>query len=246
MRQQHTQKVIEAEQPRQTLNTPHAAPEKKFGVVAVCTGDGLRQIFRDLGADVVVTGGQTMNPSTQDIAIAVNATPAETVFVLPNNKNIIMAAEQCAGLISDKRIVVVPTTSVPQGLSAMLSLDQDGQEEKIAEAMRQAAAGVHTVSVTYAARESVFDGISIKAGEYLVLLENTLLTTGPSLDGVMEQIAARLAEFDPEFVTVYTGEDATPEIADCALQALERAVPDAECAVTPGGQSVYCMLIAAE
>ena len=146
-------------------------PEKQFGAVVVAAGDGMQQLFRELGADRVVTGGQTMNPSTDDILREINRTPAETVFVLPNNKNIIMAAEAAAELCKDKRVIVIPTKTVPQGISALLNFNIDDNEEPLVEAMKEAAANVHTAMVTYAARDSDFDGHEIHAGEYLALLE---------------------------------------------------------------------------
>ncbi len=142
----------------------YAAPEKQFGAVVVAAGEGMQRLFRELGADRVVTGGQTMNPSTDDILREINKTPAETVFVLPNNKNIIMAAEQTAELVKDKRVIVIPTKTVPQGISALLNFNIDENEEPIVSAMKEAAANVHTAMITYAARDSDFDGHDIHAG----------------------------------------------------------------------------------
>ncbi|MFR5782126.1 MAG: DAK2 domain-containing protein, partial [Oscillospiraceae bacterium] len=158
-----------------------AAPEKPYGAVAVCAGAGMAELFRELGVDRIVTGGQTMNPSTEDILNEINRTPAETVFVFPNNKNIIMAAEQCIPL-TEKRVVVIPTKTVPQGITALLSLDETASEEEITEGMSEAIAGVHTALVTYAARDSDFDGHEIHAGEYLALLDGALVGSYTNID----------------------------------------------------------------
>ena len=174
-----------------------AAPEKKYGFVAVCAGQGLEAVFRDLGVDGVISGGQTMNPSTEDILREVDKTPAEIVYVLPNNKNIIMAAEQCVRLCEDKRVVVLPSKTVPQGISAMIAMDPDGEEADNTAAMEAAMAGVTTMEVTYAARDSEFDGTAIHAGDYLLLVDNQLFGTeknlgrGPGPAGPGERPAGR-------------------------------------------------------
>ena len=187
-----------------------AEPEKDFGVVAVCAGKGMEDLFRELGADRVVTGGQTMNPSTDDILKAVNRTPASTVFVFPNNKNIIMAAEQCVPL-TEKRVIVMPTKTVPQGISAMLNFSPDETEESLVGAMGEAVGNVHTAMVTYAARDSDFDGHSIHAGEYLALLDGALIGSYADTAVLFEELAKAVDEFRPEFITVYYGEDVRGE-----------------------------------
>ena len=166
-----------------------AAPEKKYGFVAVCAGQGLEAVFRDLGVDGVISGGQTMNPSTEDILREVDKTPAEIVYVLPNNKNIIMAAEQCVRLCEDKRVVVLPSKTVPQGISAMLAVDLDAQEEDNTQAMTEALQNVHTAEVTYAARDSDFGGFTIKQGDYLALEEHQLIGTAPDLVTLLTRLA---------------------------------------------------------
>ena len=159
-----------------------AAPEKRYGFLAVCAGDGLAEVFRDLGVDRIVSGGQTMTPSTDDILREVNRTPSEVVFVLPNNKNIIMAAQQCVGL-SEKEVIVVPTATVPQGISAMMAVDpEDADPQSVLAAMTAAAENVTTAQITYAARNSDFDGFAINEGDYLALCDGKLLGTDRSLD----------------------------------------------------------------
>ena len=222
-----------------------AEPEKDFGVVAVCAGKGMEDLFRELGADRVVTGGQTMNPSTDDILKAVNRTPASTVFVFPNNKNIIMAAEQCVPL-TEKRVIVMPTKTVPQGISAMLNFSPDETEESLVGAMGEAVGNVHTAMVTYAARDSDFDGHSIHAGEYLALLDGALIGSYADTAVLFEELAKAVDEFRPEFITVYYGEDVREDDAETAAGSLRASFPDAEVSVVNGGQPVYYYMISVE
>ncbi len=244
MRNQHT--VLSGDAQPEAPAGPEIAPaEKPFGVVTVCAGDGMAEIFSELGADRIVTGGQTMNPSTDDILTEINKTPAETVFVLPNNKNIIMAAEQCVDL-TEKHVVVVPTKTVPQGVAAMLSFDGEQSAEEIAEALGEAAKAVHTVLVTYAARDSDFDGHDIHAGEYLALLDGALIGSFTDFAKLMGAIAGAAAPFDPEIVSVYYGEDVTEEDAGKVGTAMEAAFPDADVNVVNGGQPVYYYMISLE
>ena len=223
-----------------------AAPEKQFGAVVVAAGDGMQNLFRELGADRVVTGGQTMNPSTDDILREINLTPAETVFVLPNNKNIIMAAEAAAELCSDKRVIVIPTRTVPQGISALLNFNIDENEEPLVEAMKEAAANVHTAMVTYAARDSDFDGHEIHAGEYLALLDGALLGSYSSEKTLLKELSWAFDEFDPQFITVYFGQDVDEHDAREAADAIAGCFPDAELSVVDGGQPVYYYMISVE
>ncbi len=222
-----------------------AAPEKKYGVVAICAGDGMAQLFSELGADKIVTGGQTMNPSTEDILKEVNRTPAETVFVLPNNKNIIMAAEQCAPL-TEKKVVVIQTKTVPQGVTAMLNFDNSAETEEIAEAMSESIKGVHTAQITYAARNSDFDGYEIHEGEYLTLLDGKLIGSYRAMDSALEAVGKSAAELEPEIVTVYYGEDVKSDEAEAAAEMLKNALPDAEVSAVNGGQPVYYFMISIE
>ena len=222
-----------------------AAPEKPCGFVAVCAGEGMAQLFRDLGCDRIVTGGQTMNPSTEDILNAVNATPAETVFVLPNNKNIIMAAEQCVPL-TEKRVIVVPTTTVPQGISAMLTLDPEAEPETILNAFTEGIARVHTAQVTYAARNSEFDGHKIKAGEYLCLMDGALLGSTAKPAAMAKMLGKSIKKLKPEFVTIYYGADVTEADAQQVADAAAEYFPGADVTLVNGGQPVYYYLISAE
>ena len=223
-----------------------AAPEKRYGFLAVCAGDGLAAVFRDLGVDRIVSGGQTMNPSTEAILREIDQTPSEVVFVLPNNKNIIMAAQQCVGL-TEKEVIVVPTATVPQGISAMMCVDtEEPDPQSILQAMTDAAANVTTAQITYAARNSDFDGFAINEGDYLALCDGKLLGTDRSLDVLLERLAQLAVEKSAEFITVYAGEGVSDEDADRAAQLFQTACPDAEVSALPGGQPVYYYIVAIE
>lgn len=246
MRLQHTEKLLEKqEMAEQQQAEPVAAPEKPFGVVSVCAGDGLAAVFRDLGCDQIVSGGQTMNPSTQNILSAINRTPAETVFVFPNNKNIIMAAEQTIPL-TEKTVIVIPSKTVPQGVTALLSFDPDGTAEANTEAMTEALGTVETMQITYAARDSDFDGYEIHQGDYLALCGGALFGTAQELAVLLQRLASHVAEDGREFVTLYTGVDTTPAVGQQALEIFQAACPDAEVTLVEGGQPVYYFLISAE
>ncbi len=242
MREQHTEKVMsEADR-----GPKIAEPEKKFGVVAVCAGKGLIEAFHDLGVDQIVEGGQTMNPSTQDILSAVNATPAEIVYVLPNNKNIILAAEQAIPL-SEKRIIVIPTKTVPQGITAMLSFDGEMDEADLTDSMMSAFDAVSTMQITYAARNSDFDGHKIKAGEYLGLYNGALFANGKDINKILRSMAEQVRKDGKEFISIFYGEDISEkEAQNSALPIFEEHCGDAEITLLYGGQPVYYYLISAE
>ena len=223
-----------------------AAPEKKFGYVAVCAGQGLEDVFRDLGVDGLVGGGQTMNPSTEDILKAVDATPAEIVYILPNNKNIIMAAQQCVPLCEDKKVVILPTKTVPQGVAAMLVADPDAEEEVNTAAMTEAFQKVRTSEITYAARDSDFDGFAIHQGDYLALEEHQLFGTDQDLDALLDRLARSDAHQSAEFISIFYGEDVTEEQAQKAEAIFTAACPNAEVSLLSGGQPVYYYMISAE
>ena len=237
----------ELENMKQQESEPEIAePEKQYGTVAVCAGKGLEELFRELGTDRIVTGGQTMNPSTDDILREINHTPASTVFVLPNNKNIIMAAEQCIPL-TEKEVIVLPTKTVPQGITAMLNFNPDNEDaESLSSEMQDAIGNVHTAMVTYAARDSDFDGHTIHAGEYLALLDGALLGSYTSIPTLFKELSWALNEISPEFITVYYGEDVQEEDANAASETLSGNFPDAEVSVFSGGQPVYYYMISAE
>ena len=223
-----------------------AAPEKKYGFLAVCAGEGLAAVFRDLGADGVVSGGQTMNPSTESILDGIDKIPAETVFVLPNNGNIIMAAQQCDAL-TEKNVIVIPSKTVPQGITAMMNVDFDAPDaETLAAAMTDSLSTVTTAQITYAARNSDFDGFDIKEGDYLALEEGKLFGTDSSLDVLLEKFAADAVEREASFISLYFGEDVSEEDAQKAAAVFEANCPDAEVAILSGGQPVYYYIISME
>lgn len=246
MRNQHTEILEEASSADQAKEEQVAAPEKPYGFVSVCAGEGIAAVFRDLGVDAIVSGGQTMNPSTEDIMREINRTPAETVFVLPNNKNIIMAAEQCIPLAEGKTVVVLPSKTVPQGVSALLAFDPDAGAEDNAAAMEEALSAVHTAQITYAARNSDFDGFDIREGDYLAISESQLFGTDRDLVSLLKRLAEAEPQQQAEFITLYYGEDVSESQAQTALEVFTASCPKAEVTLISGGQPVYYYLISAE
>ncbi len=243
---QSTDDLDAVEEELEAMEGGVAAPEKRYGFLAVCAGDGLAATFRDLGVDRIVSGGQTMNPSTEAILQEVNRTPSQVVFVLPNNKNIIMAAQQCVGL-TEKEVIVVPTATVPQGISAMMAVDpEEADPQVILAAMTEAAENVVTAQVTYAARNSDFDGFAISAGDYLALTDGKLFGTDQKLETLLDQLAALAADKGAEFITVFYGDGVTQEDAQRAEQRFADACPEAEVSLLPGGQPVYYYIISIE
>ena len=222
-----------------------AEPEKRYGSAAVCAGAGLAGVFRDLGVDEIIEGGQTMNPSTEDILHAIEKTPAEIVFVLPNNKNIIMAAQAAAELAS-REVVVIPTKTVPQGISAMLAFDASMEPEENEAAMTDCLSGVMTMQITYAARDSDFDGFDIHAGDYLGLCDGALAGTTREITTLLASLADKAAEAGKEFINIFYGADIQEPDAEAALELFRQHAPDAEVNLVSGGQPIYYYLISAE
>ena len=222
-----------------------AEPEKRYGSVAVCAGAGLAGVFRDLGVDEIIEGGQTMNPSTEDILHAIEKTPAEIVFVLHNNKNIIMAAQAAAELAS-REVVVIPTKTVPQGISAMLSFDAAMEPSENEAAMTGCLSGVMTMQITYAARDSDFDGFDIHAGDYLGLCDGALAGTAREITTLLASLADKAAEAGKEFINIFYGADIQEPDAEAALELFRQHAPDAEVNLVSGGQPIYYYLISAE
>ena len=241
MRLQHTEKVMTENEKEPKI----AEPEKSCGVVSVCAGDGLADVFMNLGVDGIISGGQTMNPSTQDILEAVNKVPAETVYVLPNNKNIIMAAQQVEGL-TPKRVVVIPSKTVPQGVTAMLNFNPEGTEEENVEAMTESLATVDTMQITYAARNSDFDGYDIHEGDYLAMYGSALFGTSRDIKVLLKALAQKVREEGKEYITIYYGADIQEKHAQKAADLFADICPDADINLLSGGQPVYYYLISAE
>ncbi len=246
MRQQHSAKIVEEAAGMESRQRRIAEPEKKYGFVSVAAGDGLVQVFKDLGVDEMVQGGQTMNPSTDDILHAVDAVPAEIVFVLPNNKNIIMAAEQAVPLCEDKTIVVIPTKNIPQGISALLMFDESMPLDVNRESMIDAAANVRAGQVTYAARNSDFDGKKIKEGEYLALSESRLCANSRKLDDAVKKLVREMTKNECAFFNIIYGADMTAEDAARVEKMVHKEAPEAEVTVIEGGQPVYYFILSAE
>ena len=248
MREQHSEMAggeAAAASPAEPEEPAFAPAEKPYGAVAVCAGEGMAELFRELGTDRIVTGGQTMNPSTEDILREVDRTPAETVFVFPNNKNIQMAAEQCAPL-TEKNVVVIPTRTVPQGISAMLMLDESAEVGDIREAMLEAIEGVHTALVTYAARDSEYDGFEIHAGEYLALMDGSLMGSYNTREGLFDALCESAEGYSPTVISVYYGEDVSEGEAEVLGTRFSESFPDAEISVVCGGQPVYYYMVSIE
>ena len=241
MRLQHTEKVMS----QQELQPKIAPPEKKYGAVAVCAGDGIASVFKDLGVDGVISGGQTMNPSTQDILLVVNQVPAETVFVLPNNKNIIMAAQQVDAL-TEKHVVVIPSKTIPQGITAMLSFDSEADEQTNTETMTEALGTVDTMQITYAARDSDFDGFNIHQGDYLAMYGSSLFGTSRSLSELLKGLAEKVRDAGKSYITIFYGADTTEKQAQKAADIFGKLCPNADINLLFGGQPVYYFLISAE
>ena len=241
MRLQHTEKVMTESEKEPKI----AEPEKALGVVSVCAGAGLADVFLNLGVDQIISGGQTMNPSTQDILEAVNKVPAETVYVLPNNKNIIMAAEQVDAL-TPKHVVVIPSKTVPQGVTAMLGFNPEGSVEENTEALTEALGAVDTMQITYAARNSDFDGYDIHEGDYLALYGSQLFGTSRDIRVLLKSLAEKVRDEGKEYVTIYYGEDVKEKHAQKAADIFADICPNADVNLLSGGQPVYYYLISAE
>ena len=249
MREQHTELAegAAAQSETQEEEEIQSVPaEKKYGFVAVAAGEGLAKVFHDLGVDGVISGGQTMNPSTEDILRQIKKTPAEIVYVLPNNKNIIMAAQQCVDLVEDKKVIVLQAKTVPQGISAMIAVDPDGEEADNTEAMEEAMGMVTTMEITYAARDSEFDGNAIKEGDYLALVDNQLFDTEKDLNVILDKLAGEAGDRGGEFINIFYGEGVEEADAEAAMARFQAICPDAEITLLRGGQPVYHYLISVE
>ncbi|MBR2474580.1 MAG: DAK2 domain-containing protein [Clostridia bacterium] len=246
MKNQHTGLIATHEDSAEESDGIVFVPaEKKYGFVTVCSGAGIKSVFTDLGADKIVTGGQTMNPSTDDMLKAICATPAEVVFVLPNNKNIFLAAKTAAELVEDKRVEVINTVSIPQGVSAMFAFDEDATPEENREAMEARIADTKTASITYAAHDSTFDGKKIRLGQMLGLVENKVKFVTDTREECLALIADTVKK--SSIITVYYGEDVTKEEAEKAVDIIAETInPYADITLVDGGQPVYAYIISGE
>lgn len=246
MKNQHTNLVakqnaeVAPEEPKHVKRVP----EKRYGFVSVAAGAGLVSVFRDIGVDCIVEGGQTMNPSTDDIIAAVDETPAEIVYVLPNNKNIYMAAKQAEGLVTDKKVIVIRTTSVPQGISAVLAFNEELDVEQNTEVMIDAVKSVRTAKMTFAARDSVYSDKVIKEGQMLGMVENDVRYVCDTKEECMENLVSEMT--DASYITVFYGEDVSEDEATKMSEFIKPRIGDAEISFVNGGQPVYYYIISAE
>ena len=227
-------------------SVPKEVIDKKYGFVSVAAGAGLAALFKDMGVDVVVEGGQTMNPSTDDILAAVRKTTAENVFVFPNNKNIIMAANQARELCDNRNIIVIETKTVPQGISALLGFDESAEPDANAAAMAEMASNVRTAQVTYAARDSEFDGKTIKEGQLLGLVEGKVNFVEDNMSAVVASIFEKMLADGGEFINIYYGDSVTEDDANAVCEQIQAMAPEAEVIVLPGGQPVYHYIFSVE
>lgn len=241
MKLQHKQRKQDAKQ-----EFVPAKPENDYGFVSVSSGKGLDDMFHDIGVDCIVSGGQTMNPSTDNIYAAICSCPAKTVFVLPNNKNIIMAAEQASKLVKDRKVIVLQTRTIPQGISAMLAFDPDADYTTNSNAMTEALNHVGTGQLTFAARDSDFEGNEIKKGEILALENGKISFVDADLEKAAFKLTKRLVKNDSAFVTIIYGEDVTEEMAKALAERIEDKFPSLEVSVVNGGQPVYYYIISVE
>ena len=248
MREEHKEKVIH-EQDRKKAAEQEAAkeePKKPFGFVAVSVGEGLNDIFKDLGVDHIIEGGQTMNPSTDDMLDAISKVNAETVFVFPNNKNIILAANQAAEIEEEKQVIVIPTKTIPQGISALISFDETATAEANQAGMEDAITAVKSGQVTYAVRDTSIDGKEIKTGDYMGIDDVGIQAVGQDITEVVKDLIGAMADEDSELLSIYYGSDVEEEKANALVEAVQAAYPDFEVEAHAGGQPIYYYILSLE
>lgn len=244
MREQHRSLSDGAvqEEPRQESEN---AQEKEYGLITVAMGEGISDIFNDLGVDTIIEGGQTMNPSTQDILDAVEKVNAKNIIILPNNGNIVMAAQQARD-ISKKNVYVVPTKSIPQGITAVISLNPELTPDENLEEMNSAIKNVKTGQVTYAVRDTVVNDVEIKEGNIIGMYNGKLVKSGPELDAVTRELLEEMMDEDSELVTILYGKDASEDSAQELADYLEEKYPDCEVSINYGGQPLYYYILSVE
>lgn len=248
MREEHKEKVIH-EQDRKKAAEQEAAkeePKKPFGFVAVSVGEGLNDIFKDLGVNHIIEGGQTMNPSTEDVLDAISKVNAETVFVFPNNKNIILAANQAAEIEEEKQVIVIPTKTIPQGISALISFDETATAEANQAGMEDAITAVKSGQVTYAVRDTSIDGKEIKTGDYMGIDDAGIQAVGQDITEVVKDLIGAMADEDSELLSIYYGSDVEEEKANALVEAVQAAYPDFEVEAHAGGQPIYYYILSLE
>lgn len=251
MREEHHERLFKdaqklASAQAQTQRAAEAEPEKEIGFVAVSMGDGMKKIFSELGVDEIIEGGQTMNPSTEDILNAADRINADTVFVLPNNKNIILAAEQAAELVEGKKLIVIPTKTVPQGITAMINFEASRNAQENADTMTEALSTVATGQLTYAVRDTSIDGKEIHKDDIMGLSDSGLAAVGKSIDQTLLELVDAMMNEDAELITLYYGSDISEEDAENAAAKVEEKYPDIDVELQMGGQPIYYYIVSVE
>ena len=248
MREEHEEKLLKEAEQQAALAASEKKdePRKEMGFVAVSIGAGMNDIFRGLGVDYIIEGGQTMNPSTEDMLTAIDNVNADTVFILPNNSNIIMAANQAAQIVEDKEIIVIPTKTVPQGITAVINYLPDVSAEENKEAMVEAISTVKTGQVTYAVRDTEIDGFQIRENDYMGIGDKSILAVGTDMNTVTLQMLDKMIDEDTEMVSIYFGSDSSEEEAEVILEAIEEKYPDVDVEINDGGQPIYYYVISVE
>ncbi|MCU6761290.1 dihydroxyacetone kinase [uncultured Roseburia sp.] len=249
MREEHQEKLIKDAQKlaeKQAQEDAKKTPPKEMGFISVSIGEGLTEAFKGLGVDYIIEGGQTMNPSTEDMLQAIEKVNAENIFILPNNKNIILAAQQASYLVEDKNIIVVPTKTIPQGIAAMINLIPGQSWEDNLQAMEDAIKSVKTGQVTYAVRDTVIDGKEITEGDYMGIGDASILSVGSDMNTVLKELLADLVDEDSSFISVYYGEDVSKEDAEAFGAYVSETYPDCDLDVTFGGQPIYYYVLSVE
>lgn len=249
MREEHQGRVIanaEKAAKEQAEQAKKDEPKKKYGFISVSAGEGLSEIFKSLGVDYIIEGGQTMNPSTEDMLNAIDKVNAENVFIFPNNSNIILAANQAQSIVEDKNIIVIPTKTIPQGISALIAYSEEASPEENTEAMTEEIANIKSGSVTYAVRDTEIDDKTIKQGDIMGIGDKTILSVGQNIQDVTKDMIEQLAGDDAELISIYYGSDVTEEDANALANAVEAVYPDVDVEVNYGGQPIYYYILSVE
>ena len=246
MREEHRERLNLTQEEAQVEEAKPEGPKKDYGFVAVSIGQGMNDIFRELGVDYLIEGGQTMNPSTEDMLNAIEQVNAETVFILPNNKNIILAATQAQSLVEDKNVVIIPTTTVPQGISAIIGFDPEADPEENEESMKDIIECVKTGEVTYAVRDTSINGIAIKVDDIMGIDDDGIKKVGQDVSKVTLELLDEMVDEDSELISIYYGEDTTKEQAEALLEKVEEAYGDCDVQLEYGGQPIYYFLLSVE
>lgn len=246
MREEHQERVIANAEKAAKEQAEKDEPKKKYGFISVSAGEGLSEIFKSLGVDYIIEGGQTMNPSTEDMLNAIDKVNAENVFIFPNNSNIILAANQAQSIVEDKNIIVIPTKTIPQGISALIAYSEEASPEENTGAMTEEIANIKSGSVTYAVRDTEIDDKTIKQGDIMGIGDKTILSVGQNIQDVTKDMIEQLAGDDAELISIYYGSDVTEEDANALAKAVEAVHPDVDVEVNYGGQPIYYYILSVE